>query len=397
VGSRLLPALPGFALLALPLGSIAETLLIRADKIIPVSGPVIRDGAIVVRNGKIVSVGKKWTAPTFARVLHAKVVMPGLVDAHSHLGCLNETDEPVDSLTPDLRACDAFDPQDPQIRRALAAGITTVGIAPGNGNVFGGQMSAVRLGPAPRILKGYAAQKLSISLDAASAQRNPTSRAGVTSLAMAALGSARDGTAAVPTRSSVPQTALLVGEFPTQLSERRDALLPLLHGSVPAFIHAPEAVDSEAALRLADAYRFKPVLVHCSEAYRLADQLRSRGATAVIGPLKLDAGDRELANPGKLEKAGVKVAFCSDGPLTDPGSLRLSAHLAVKHGMTSAGAVRALTLSGAEALGLASRTGSISVGKDADLLLLSGDPLNLTSRVQVVISGGAIVYEAEKR
>jgi imidazolonepropionase-like amidohydrolase len=185
-----------------------------------------------------------------------------------------------------------------------------------------------------------------------------------------------------------------VGDFPTSLSERCIALQPVATGAKPAFIHAPEAIDVEAALLIADEFHLHPVLLHCTDAARIAGALRAHGSAVVLGALKFSDKDRVLENPGKLAKAGVKVAFCTDAPLADPASLRMTAHLAVKYGMSPESAIRALTLSGAEILGMAARTGSIDRGKDADLLLLSGDPLDLTSRVQAVISGGKIVYEA---
>lgn len=373
--------------------SHCQTLVIRADTVIPVSGPAFKFGIVVVRDGKIESVGQRAVVWPGARVIHAAVAMPGLVDPHSYLGCQNETDEPVDAITPDLRACDAFDSQAPLLRKAVAAGVTAVGIAPGNGNVIAGQMSAMRLGSTPQILSGYAAQKFSVSLDAANVQRNPTSRAGAVALARAALGGARRGQSV----SSSRQTALLVGEFPTRLSERTGALKLVLDGRVPAFMHAPESVDAEVALQLADEFHLKPVLLHAGESVRVADMVKSHGATVVVGPLKFEDKDRTLESPGRLARAGVKVAFCTDAPLTDPGSLRMTAHLAVKYGMPADAAIRAITLNGAEALGLGARTGSLDKGKDADLLLLSGDPLDLTSRVVAVISGGRVVYEAGKQ
>jgi imidazolonepropionase-like amidohydrolase len=371
----------------------AETIVIKADRVITVSGPAIQNGTVLVQDGKITAVGKSVAVPANARVIRAAVAMPGLVDSHTHIGCQNEIEEPIDALMPDLRACDAFDPDSASLRKALAAGVTTVGLAPGNGNVVGGKMAVVRLGKRPAVISGYAAQKLSISLDAANDLRNPTSRGGVIALARRALAGAGRATAV----SSSRQTSLLVGEFPTRLSERATSLAPVLHGKVPVFIHAPETVDVEAALRLSSEFGLRPVLVHSSGGARVGGLLKSRGVPVVLGALGLASTNRLLEAPAKLARAGVKVAFCTDGPASDPGSLRMSAHLAVKHGMSPDVAIRALTLSGAEALGIDARTGSIGPGKDADLLLLSGDPLDLTSRVLAVISGGKVAFEAKSR
>ncbi len=383
----------GFGLIIGPtLPAQAQSIAIQADRVITVSGGVIRNGTVVVRNGKIESVGAGISAPAGAKVIKAAVVMPGLVDAHSYLGCQNETDEPIDAVTPDIRACDAFDRESPFLRQAVQAGVTTACLAPGNGNVVGGQTAIVRLGATPTLLNGYAAQKLSISLDATNPQRNPTSRAGVAALTRAALVGARDGRPV----SSTSQSSLLVGEFPTSLSERVGALKPVCAGHVAVMVHAPTAADVEQALDIASDFKLKCVLLHANEAYKVADALRGRNIPVVIGPLRFADKDVVLSNAGKLANAGIKLAFCTDAPQCDPASLRMTARLAVKFGLSPDAAVRALTLGGAEALGIAGRTGSIQAGKDADLLVLSGDPLDLTSRVQAVISGGRVVYEAAK-
>jgi imidazolonepropionase-like amidohydrolase len=370
--------------------AMAQSLAVRADTLITVSGPPIKNGVVIVRNGKITEVGAGLSIPSGMTVLHAAVVMPGLVDPHSYLGCQNETDEPVDAVTPDSRACDAFDPQSPLLRAAIAAGITTTCLMPGNGNVVGGQAAVVRLGLKPQVLKGYAAQKFSISQDAASPQRNPTSRAGVVSIARAALSGARNNVPATSSR----QISLLVGEFPTSLSERSAALKPVLSGAVPIFIHAPQPSDAQSALQIADEFHLHPVLLHTERGDRVVDLLKSHGTAVILGPLKFEDKDPVLKNPGELAKAGIKVAFCSDAPNNSPASLRMTARLAVQYGMSPEAAIRALTLNGAQMIGIGARTGSIERGKDADLLLLSGDPLDLTSRVQAVISGGAVVYKS---
>ena len=172
--------------------------------------------------------------------------------------------------------------------------------------------------------------------------------------------------------------------------------MPALDGRVPVMFHAPDAIDVENALEFSDEYHLRPVLLHASDASRLGDTVRSHKSIVILSPLKLDDPNRVLKNGGKLTASGTRVAFCTDAPSTDPGSLRMSALLAVKYGMSPEAAIRSITLSGAEALGIQSKIGSIEPGKDADLLLLTGEPLDLTSRVTTVISGGKVAYEAGK-
>ncbi|MCS6861291.1 MAG: amidohydrolase family protein [Abditibacteriales bacterium] len=363
----------------------AQTLAVRAETVLTVSKGTLKNGVVLVRDGKIAAVGANVKIPKGAKVIQAKVVMPGLIDAHSYLGCYNETDEPIDALTPELRVCDAFDPQHPMLQRARRAGITTACIAPGNANVIAGQVSIIKLGATPQILWGNAGVKFSISTDATNPQRNPTSRAGLVELVRTALNGAKDGKAV----SSTAQTDLMLG-FPTALDERCRALRAVLNGQRRVCVHAPTADDVENALALMDEFKLKGCLLHANEAAEVCDLLKERKIPVVLGPLHFSDSEKTLKNAGKLANAGVKVAFCTDAPFSDPASLRLSAHLAVKYGMTPDAALRALTLNAAEILGIAHRVGSIEVGKDADLLLLSGEPLNLTSRVEAVIIDGKV-------
>jgi imidazolonepropionase-like amidohydrolase len=391
--SSWLPALlAAIAFSLFPLPSHASSLAVRAGLLIPISRPPIRNGVVLIRDRRIAAVGANLRIPPGTPLVRARVAMPGLIDAHSYLGCLYETDEPVDALTPDLRACDALDLTHPTLQRALRAGVTTAAVAPGNGNVIAGQVALVKLGAAPEILAAYAGQKLSISAEATSVQRNPTSRAGLLELARGALDGARNGRGA----SGTLQPALMEG-FPTLLDERCRALRPLLAGRVPAFIHAPAADDIESALDLIGSFNLRACLLHASEAASVCDLLKARQIPVVLGPLRFTDRDRTLANAGMLSRAGIPVAFCTDAPLGDPASLRLTAHLAVKYGMPRAAALRALTLDAARILGAARRAGSLEPGKDADLLLLSGDPLDLTSRVEGVVVNGSLVYGGVRR
>lgn len=365
-------------------------LAIEADIVLPISGPPIANGVVLVSGGKIVAVGSRLSLPSGVRRLRARVAMPGLVDAHAYLGCYYESSEPVDSVTPDLRIADAFDPADPHLKRAIRAGVTTVCIMPGNGNALGGQAALLHLGLTPEIVRKAAGQKMSIAVEATSADRNPTSRAGVVALVRAALEGAQTGRAV----SSTSQTSSLAG-FPTTLDERAKALAPLLRREETAYIHAPTADDIENALRLLDAFHLHGCLLHANEGAEVSDQIRRRGVPVVLGPLGFTDTDRFLANAGRLAAAGVKIGFCTDAPVADPASLRLTAHLAVHNGMEATAALRALTLHAAQILGIGSRVGSLEAGKEADILLLDDDPLALTSRIETVIAAGQIMTKAD--
>jgi imidazolonepropionase-like amidohydrolase len=362
-----------------------DLLAVRADMLYIVSGSPIKNGVVLMRAGKITSVGAGLQIPTGAKSLHAAVVMPAMVDPHSYLGCYYENSEPVDAVTPDFRIADGFDPTDPMIGRTVGAGVTTVAIMPGNGSVLGGQAAILRLGGAADIIARSAGQKISATEDAASPERNPTSRAGAIALLRAALLGAQSGQAV----SSTTQTTTLAG-YPTSLSERVEALRTLLQGRSRAYFHTPTADDVENVLHVIDSFQLKAALVHAADGYVMADRIAAHKLPVILGPLGLSDSDHTLSNAARLSAAGVRVAFCTDSPLSPPESLRLSAHIALHYGLSHASALRAITLAGAEVIGVSSLVGSIEVGKEGDLVILSGDPLDLSSRVEGVIMRGRI-------
>ena len=387
----------GFSILAfLPLPGYAQTIAIRADNVLTISGPPLRNGVVLVKNGKITAVGPNLPIPAGAAVLRAHTVMPGLIDAHSYLGCYREVSESADSLTPELKAADAFDSTDLAIVRALRAGVTTAGIMPPNSNVIAGQAAVIRLGPTPTVLNDSAGLKISISPESANSQRNPTSRAGIAELLQRSIASARAGRPI----SGTTQTRLLAGGIPTSLSNRNASLAALAAGKLPAFIHAPGLADAELALQFMEQLPAGAslALLHATDCLDLVPELKNRstGVAVVLGPLRFTDNERVLSQAGKLARAGIPVAFCTDAPVSDSASLRMTAHLAVKHGMQRESALRALTRNAARVLGIDGRTGSIAAGMDADLLLLDGDPLDLTSRVKTVIAGGKIAHQEGK-
>lgn len=374
----------GFAFGA-PDKSSGSVLAVRAGLIYTSAGPPIKNGVVLIRNGKFAAVGANVPVPSGVRLLRAAVVMPGMVDPHSYLGCYFEGSDPIDAVTPDFRIADGFDSTDPAITHTVCAGITTAAIMPGNGSVLGGQAAILRLGAAADIIARSAGQKISATADAASAERNPTSRAGALSLLRAALTGAQNGQAV----SSTPQTTSLAG-YPTSLSERVLALRPLLQGRCRAYFHTPAADDIENVLQIIDQFRLRASLVHAAEGYVVASQIAARKLPVILGPLQMADTDHTLSNAARLASARVRVAFCTDSPLSSPDSLRLSAHIAIHYGLSRSAAMRALTLTGAEVIGVSDRVGSIELGKEGDLLLLSGDPFDLTSRVENVVMRGRL-------
>lgn len=340
-----------------------ERVVLKGGRIVPVAGAEIVDGMILIQDGKILKIGPASEAPADAQVLEVPRhtwILPGFVDAHSHLGSAFDAEESTESLTPEARAVDAFTSRHPDVRAALGSGVTTVALAPGNGNLIGGRVGIVKLNGARydrTLLRASAGFKLSLGAEALRADREPTSRTGAVALL-------RD-----------------------RLRDPKDELR-----SRTLFIHASLPGEIESALDLQSAFALKVVLVHARQAGDVVDRLRAAKVPVAFGPLTVSDRRETLGMPGVLSRAGIPLAFVSDAPGTPEEHLRVTAAFAVKYGMEKDAALRALTLTPAELLGLQSTCGSIEEGKTADLVVWSGDPLTLTSEVQLVLVDGRVTW-----
>jgi imidazolonepropionase-like amidohydrolase len=349
-----------------------EVLAIKVSRALTVAKGDLEDVVIVVRDGKIAKIGKD--IPSGARVIETpkgSVAAPGFIDAHSHLASAFEVEESTESVTPEVRAVEAFASDHPDVRGALGSGVTLVALAPGNGNLVGGRVGLIRLNGRrldQMILKDAAGMKLSVSGDALRPDREPTSRQGALAMLRKLLADPRS-------------------EVAKALIDRKE----------PALIHASQADDIIRVAELKEAFKLRAVLVHGDGASEAIDAIRNAGVPVAFGPLLASDRREKLEAPGKLAKAGVRVAFVTDSPVASEADLRVMAAMAVKHGLDRREALRALTLTPAELLGIADRVGSLEEGKDADLVITGGDPLSLASGVELVLVEGRIVHEKPKK
>jgi len=393
-------------------------LALKAARLLPVNGEPIPEGTILLAQGRIAALGTDVAIPEGAEVreLPGRVIVPGFIDAHGYLSGYYERDEALDAFTPDLRMVDVFDPSDQRLAQHLAAGITTALLAPGNGNVAGGCTALVKLAGASwedGVLRAEAGLKLSFSAEALRSNRYPTSYAGLFDLlqhrlaeiatapnetptearpARLKLRAGQEGEEGQETGKAEPSATQATTEVPTW-EPQRETLRRVLQGELALHAHAVQAHEIMDAVRLAEEFGLRPVLFHADRAYEVVGVLGNLKWPVVCGPLRLADDRKVLENPAQLAAAGIPLAFCTDAPLSDPESLRRSAVLAAMYGLPRAAALRALTLGAAEILGVADRLGSLEVGKDADLVVFNGDPLDLTSRVEMVVVGGRVAYE----
>ncbi|MCZ6691900.1 MAG: amidohydrolase family protein [Planctomycetota bacterium] len=398
-----------------------DVLAIRGGKILTVTKGVIDGGTIIVTDGKITAVGPadEVVVPDGARVRDATglIIIPGLVDTHSHIGIYsrpsvransdgNEGSGPVQPL---VRALDAIYPADPGMRMATAGGITTANIMPGSGNVMGGQTAYVKL-------RGRTVEEMLIDLgdraggmkmaNGENPKRNYGSRneAPGTRMKVAAL---QRGifVKAQEYKKKWERHAKDKEEGKKTKPPRRDISLEpvveILEGKRTVHFHTHRADDILTVMRLADEFGFEVVLQHVTEAHLVADEIARRGRPVSLIIVESPGGKHEaihlkFENPAICQKAGVKVAIHTDDPITHSRLFLRSGALAVRGGMSPAEALKALTIHPAEMLHLESRIGSIEVGKDGDLVLLSGNPFSVYTRVMATYIEGDLVFDRSR-
>ncbi|MCC9144835.1 MULTISPECIES: amidohydrolase [unclassified Arthrobacter] len=366
--------------------------------VVPVTGRPFH-GTVLIEDGRILDLGPGVAVPGGAEVLDAggQWLLPGLVDAHTHLGVHeegegwagNDSNEMTDPVMAGVRAVDAVNPFDTGFDDALAGGVTTVNINPGSGNPIGGQ--AVALHTHGRYLEEMVLRAPS-GLKSALGE-NPKRIYSDKKQTP----STRLGTAMVIRQAFMDAQNYLGKADPNTRDPHLEALAMVLRREIPWRQHAHRADDIGTALRLADEFGYDLVLDHGTEAHLLADVLAERGVPVLIGPLfttrsKVELRGRSMANPGKLAAAGVEISIITDHPVVPINFLIYQAALAVKEGLGREEALRAVTINPARVLGLADRLGSLEPGKDADLVLWSGDPLDVMQRALKVWIGGREVY-----
>lgn len=370
--------------------------------ILPMDGPEILRGFVSFKGGKITAVGsmEDYTAGD-EDILDAKgdYILPGLLDIHCHLGMFSDgltyeysdANEMSAPCTPHLRGIDGLNPQDPTFGEALRGGVTTVVTGPGSGNPIGGQLAAVKTQGRwadEMVLQAPLAMKFALGENPkrihGSRKQSP-----VTRMATAAL-----------IREQLCR-ALEYGEKrsrgnPPDYDPQLEALLPVAQGELPAHFHAHRADDIATALRITREFGLKTTIVHGTEGYLVADLLAEAGVGVIVGPIISDRSKPELSrltveNAGRLAEAGIPVAICTDHPETPIQYLTLTAAVAARGGLSPADALAAITSTAARLAGLDHRVGSLTPGKDADITLWEGHPLQSGARLRAVYLDGKAV------
>lgn len=396
-------------------------LVIRGGTIIT-PDKVIKEGSVLIDEGKIAQVGKDIAVPVGAKVVEAggKFIIPGMIDAHCHTGVFadgvgwekSDGNEMTDPITPHLRAIDAIHPDDMAFKDLREAGVTTINTGPGSANVIGGQTVVIKtcgktvdemlvcapvamkmaLGENPK--RVYGEQK-----------KTPSTRMGNAGVLREWLMKAQDYQ---DKRERYEQQLIDYKANkgngkepePPERDLRLQALGRVLKREIPAHVHAHRADDMLTALRIAAEFNFRVIFIHATEGYKVAGILAKEGIPCVVGPILFSRTKYELRgmnpkNPAILSEAGVKVAIQTD-QMSAVKYILFDAALAVREGMDEQEAIRAITIYPAEILGIANRVGSLEEGKDADIVIMSGPPLHVKdSRVERVFIAGKQVYNRE--
>ena len=361
---------------------------------------IIEQGTILLDGAKIAAVGTDVAIPAEAQVIdvEGRIVTPGFIDAHTHIGIDEEIHQPIgddcnemtEPNTAELRAMDAINYRDLSFQDAVKAGITTVMITPGSANVFGGLVAVMKTAGRTykeMLLNGEAGLKMAFGENPkrvyGEKDKTPSTR-------MATMAIARQG-------FYEAKEYLKKSEEDREFSLQTEHIAKALDGGIPVRAHAHRADDIMTAIRLRDEFNLDLVVEHCTDGHLIVDELKEAGVPVAVGPSLSNRAKVEMENvtfrtPGVLASAGIDVAIITDAPCTPIQYLPICAGMAMREGMTEEDAFKALTIVPAKILKVDDRLGSLTVGKDADVVVWNNHPMEIMGRPEMVfVSGKQIV------
>lgn len=379
--------------------------------VLPMAGGTftrIPNGKVFVQDGKILAVGEEKLMPPELKGkeilwLDAQggIIMPGIIEAHCHMGITEEKkamegddcNENVNPVTPFLRAIDAINPMDAAFDDAVRAGITCAMIGPGSSNVVGGQFAVVKTKGRcieDLVIKAPAAMKVAFGenpkVNFSGMGKSPCTRMAIAAMLREELSEARE---------YLRKKEKGDRDFETDFE--KECWIPVLKQEIPLKAHVHRADDILTAIRIAKEFDLDMTLDHCSEGHLIAEKVAESGFPAILGPdlssrSKIEVQNMAFKTVGVLNRAGVKTAITTDHPVSLIQSLPLCAGLACKSGLPLEQAYLSITYYPADILGVADRIGSLEPGKDADIAVFTGNPMETFTDTLYTILDGEIIY-----
>lgn len=359
-------------------------------------------GELLIHDQKIIQIADNIAVTKEMQVLDAKgmCVLPGLIDAHSHIGISeekktgqgDETNEGTNPITPCMRAIDAINPMDSAFHNAIAVGITGVMVGPGSSNPIGGQFAFIKTDGRcidDMIVLAPAAMKVAFG-------ENPMSNYGVNGN----IPSTRMGIASLIREQLFLAKQYLSADPPEKPDFQMECYRPLFERRIPLKAHVHRADDIFTAMRIAKEFDIDLTLDHCTEGHLIAEEIAAGGYPAIVGPSLASRSKDEVSlsdfkTPGILHEAGVLIALTTDHPVSRIQHLPICAALSVREGLDEWSALRAITIDAAKICRVDHRVGSLKVGKDADIVIYNGSPLDIRSTVFATIINGKVVWKPE--
>ncbi|NLU25033.1 MAG: amidohydrolase [Clostridiales bacterium] len=381
---------------------------IKNAHLMPITGPEIANGCLLIHGGKIAAIGPASTPPMDAEVVDAggRLVTPGCIDAHCHIGLDNECmrwegmdyNELTDPIMPQLRGIDSVNPQDEAFGLALRGGVTAACTGPGSANVVSGTFAVLKLAGKRvdnMIVKEPAAMKCAFGENPKWFYGQQLQKPPVTRMCVAAL--LRE----LLFRTKRYRADHLSGKNPP-FDMKLEAMIPVIENQIPLKCHVHRADDILTAIRIAKEFHLRITLDHCTDGELIVDELAKENFPVFVGPTlggkgKIELRNKSFTTPRVLAQAGLTVSIVTDAPVIPLQYLPLCAGLAVQAGLGVEEAWRAITIHPARSLGVADRIGSLETGKDADVVIWTADPLSTVGgEAYMTIVDGQIVYQAQK-
>lgn len=384
-------------------------LTIIHGNIMTMAGKDYEDGFVQIRNGKITAVGDMADCPVQKGgdgviCANGNPVLPGIIEAHCHMGITEEKkgmegddcNESVEPITPYLRAIDAINPMDAAFDDALRAGITSAMVGPGSSNVVGGQFAFIKTHGRcidRMIVKAPAAMKVAFGenpkVNFSGQNISPATRMAIAAMLREELFKAQE-------------YQRKRKENPEQEKDfRYECWLPVLEGRIPLKAHVHRADDILTAIRIAKEFHLSMTLDHCSEGHLIAEEIKESGFPAIVGPdmasrNKIEVQNMAFKTVGILNKKGICTAITTDHPVSMIQFLPICAGLAIKSGLPPQEGLRSITINAARICGVSDRVGSLEPGKDGDVVIFDGNPLEVFTSALCTIIEGKVVYQDEK-